>query len=47
MIDLPIVHLKFQTYEIREDSGAARLCFDGRSSLAWDRATYGEPEVYV
>ena len=44
IVDLPIVHLKDQADEVREDRGAACPGLDGRHSLACFWADDGEAE---
>ena len=38
MVDLPVIHLELQSYEIRQDGRAACLCFNRWRALAWSRA---------
>ncbi len=45
MVDLPVVNLKFQAYEIRQDGGGASLCFDWGDLFASFRADDGEAVV--
>jgi len=41
VVDLPVVHLKRQADEIRQNGGGARLCFYRGRALAWLRAGDG------